>query len=400
MSTPLPREGFALDPQVLWIMHCAVGPVPLAAIQAMQDFLPLCSKPWTMRLEEDVIDLLSSTRAAAGEVINASAADISLALSTSGGLITVAQGYPWREGDEVLLPLGEFPSNFWPWKALESRGVTVREVPLWEGQRRGSKAWSSTPPRQGDDPEGMVLAGIGPRTRVLAASWVRFQDGLKLDLQRLAEGCAARGVDLVVDGIQGAGTEFPDLRGCAAFASGGQKGLLSPQGSGLLWTAPWFREKLAPPGGWMAVDQGFDFSRASTDFARGFVQDGMRLEQGTTTLIDCAGFRAALETLLLAGVEQIRQHVLDLQEMFLERLSALPAWAAEARRLEALRETDRLGPFLSLHHEQRGPEGLKTLMKTGFGRGIYSTVREGYLRIALHGWHDEDDLDRLIAWLA
>ena len=28
-------------------------------------------------------------------------------------------------------------------------------------------------------------------------------------------------------------------------------------------------------------------------------------------------------------------------------------------------------------------------------RGIYTSVREGYLRIALHGWHDEADVARL-----
>lgn len=400
MTPPLPRDAFSFEPNILWVMHCAIGPLPRAATLAMQDFLPRCAKPWTMRLEEDVIALLDSTRGAAGEILGAAAGDISLALSTSGGLITVAQGYPWREGDEVVLPLGEFPSNYWPWKALGPRGVAVREVPLWEGQRRGSKAWASTPPRAGDDPEGMLLAAIGPRTRLMAVSWVRFQDGLKLDLVRLAEGCAARGVDLVVDGIQGAGTEIPDLCGCAAFASGGQKGLLSPQGSGLLWTAPWFRQKLAPPGGWMAVEESFNFDRASTDFARGYQADGLRLEQGTSCLVECTGFRAALEALLLAGVEQIRDHVLDLQEHFLERLCGIPAWASEARRLEELRERDRLGPILCLHHGERGPEGFKALQKAGFGRGIYSTVREGYLRLALHGWHDDSDLERLLAWLS
>ena len=42
----------------------------------------------------------------------------------------VVAGLDWKEGDEVLLPRGEFPANRFPWLSLEARGVTVREVDL------------------------------------------------------------------------------------------------------------------------------------------------------------------------------------------------------------------------------------------------------------------------------
>ena len=45
------------------------------------------------------------------------------------------------------------PSNYWPWRALEPRGVTVREVPLWPGHRAGRDALASAPPPPGVDPE-------------------------------------------------------------------------------------------------------------------------------------------------------------------------------------------------------------------------------------------------------
>ena len=89
---------------------------------------------------------------------------VSLTASTSSGLQVVARGLEWRHGDEVVVPLGEFPSNLWPWKALQRLGVVLREVPLWDGHRAGAGAWDSTP---------ATASGSGPEERLLAA---RFGD--------------------------------------------------------------------------------------------------------------------------------------------------------------------------------------------------------------------------------
>ncbi len=399
MRPPLDPALFDLDPDRLWVMHCAEGPVPKAAVAALRAFLDKELRPWEMDFQEDFLGLPAQVRAEAATLIGARSEDLGITVNTSSGLETVALGYPWRDGDEVLAPLGEFPSNAWPWLALGGRGVTFREVPLWEGHRAGAEAWESRPPRVEDDPEGRLLDALGPRTRVLALSWVRFQDGLRLDLGRLGEGCAARGVDLVVDGIQGAGTHLPDLRAAAAFASGGHKGLLAPQGIGFLWTAEPFRLRLHPTGTWLSVEDGSNFLRPSTDFARAFVGDGRRLEQGGTPGLACCGFLESLRCLNRAGVARIAAHVASLQRAFLVGLGGLPSWSAEADRLGALLEADRLGPILGLHHQGRGPGYLQERLKAGLQGGIHASVREGYLRIAFHGFHREADLPRLLDWL-
>ena len=311
----------------------------------------------------------------------------------------MAQAFPWGEGDQVVLPLGEFPSNIWPWKALEGRGVSLYEVPLWEGHRTGAEAWASAPPEPGVDPESRLLDALGPHTRILAVSWVRFQDGLKLDLARLGADCARRGVHLVVDGIQGAGTASPDLRFASAFATGGHKGLLAPQGQGFLWTEAAFRQDLAPMGSWLSVEGGTDFSRASTDHDRPWLEDGRRMEPGTLSILSCAGALESFTAVNQAGIPAIAAHVAALQLRFLEGLKAIPAWAGEAERLLGLLKAVRLGSILALHHGGRGPEGMEDLLAKGLRRGLYTSVREGYLRVAFHGWHEESDLERILDWL-
>jgi len=395
---PLNPALFHLDSDHLWLMHCADGPVPRSVVRTIRAYLHKELWPWELGWQEDSLGIPEALRAQAARLVGGEAEDITLVPSTSAGLVTVAQGFRWSRGDEVVAPLGEFPTNIWPWKALEARGVRFRETPLWTGHRAGAQAWESTPPTAADDPEARILETLGHATRILTVSWVRFQDGLKLDLARLGRACRDRGVHLVVDGIQGAGTAVPDLEGASAFSTGGHKGLLGPQGQGFLWTAPAFRRDLIPFGSWLSVEDGMVFDRASTDHQRAWLLDGRRMEPGTYNTLSCAGALESFRTLNDAGIPAIAGHIRFLQERFLAGLSRIPAWSEEAARLKALLEADRLGSILALHHGGRGPEGLQALMAKGMRRGVYTSVREGYLRVAFHGWHEEPDVARVLDW--
>ncbi len=399
-SPPLPRAWLDLEPEVLWVMCCAEGPMPLPAAHAVRQFLVRETRPWRLRWREDFQGIPAATRAAAALLLSAQPEDVSLVATTSAGLQVVARGFPWRPGDEVVVPLGEFPSNFWPWRALASRGVALREIPLWPGHRAGREAWSSTPPDASATPEASLLAALSPSTRVLSVSWVRFQDGLVLDLPRLAAGCRERGVALVVDGIQGAGVLPVAVEGLDAFVAGGHKGLLAPQGLGLLWTEPRFRGTLAANGTWLSVEDATDFRRPSTDFERDWRADGSRFEPGVPNLVGAVALRASLELLGGVGAARIADHVGRLRRRLFDGLGEIPAWRPDVRRLEGLDAAGRLGPIVALHHGGVGFAGLDRLLQDGLGRGIYASVREGYLRIAFHGWHDGGDVDRILAWLA
>ena len=397
-APPLNPALFHLDADHLWVMHCAEGPVPRAALRAVRAFMHKELRPWEMGFEEDFVGLPAAVRTEAALLLGGRPEDISLTPTTSSGLVTVAQGFPWQEGDEVLAPLGEFPSNVWPWLALQVRGVGFREVPLWEGQRCGAKAWSSAPPPPGVDPESRLLEALGPQTRILALSWVRFQDGLKLDLRRLGAACRERGVHLVVDGIQALGTVPADLGGLSALASGGYKGLLAPEGLGLLWTDETFRQRLAPSGSWLSVEQATDFGRPSTDFQRAWLTDGRALEPGGPNLLHGSALLESLRLLNGVGVPAIEAHVARLQHRLLKNLHE-SSWSIEAERLAGLLTAGRLGSVLAFHHDGGGADRLNQLLRSGYRQGIYASVREGYLRVAFHGFHTEGDADRVAGWL-
>ncbi|HNZ03808.1 MAG TPA: aminotransferase class V-fold PLP-dependent enzyme [Myxococcota bacterium] len=409
MKPAIPKELFDLD-GITWLLHCAEGPTPAAVADSARRYMDLEVRPWNRLIGRDVVDILNDARKQAatlvsGPFLTASCDDITLSQSTSSGLTLVAQAYPFKPGDEVLAPMGEFPSNVWPWKALSNRGVSFREVPLWDGHQAGRHALDSTPPTADARPEERIAAAISSATRIVTVSWVRFQDGLMLDLNLLGRLCADRGVDLVVDGIQGAGTHAPDLSGVAAFAAGGHKGLLAMSGQGFLWTSPGFRQRLSPMGSWLSVEEGGNFNRAMTDHERGWLATGQRMEQGGYNILGSLVLKGALAVLNETGVCKIESHVSGLQTELLAGLRGAAAISgpfstsrgrAELERLEGLVKAGRTGPIVCLHHHERGPAFLESLAEKLRARSIFVSTREGYLRIAFHGWHDSTDVGAVV----
>lgn len=381
--------AFDMPPDVLWLSHCKDGPLPRASSDAISSLLRTERRPWEQRWEEDFLDVQRTLRSAAARLLDSAPADISLVPCTSTGLEVVAHGYPWKNGDEVLIPAGEFPSNRLPWLSLANRGVKCTEVELWSGPR---------PPEASSEPEQRLLEAITPRTRVVAASWVRFQDGVKLDLEKLGRGCRARGVELVVDAIQGAGTTVASLDGVSALSTGGHKGLLGPQGQGFLWTNNAFRQLLTPLGTWLSGPEEFSQTDNPKDSRELWARDGRRLEAGSPSILSCAALAASLQLLLdCGGAPAIQSHIVSLQRALLGTLAANdPIWRSEVERLGAMVDAGMIGPTLSF---SLPADRLAHLLQTAGKQGIHTSARGGYLRIAFHCWHGAADVQRCATWL-
>lgn len=137
---------------------------------------------------------IGRVRASVARLVGGRADQVAFTQNTSTGLATVTNGLDWRDGDNVVVPAGEFPSNFYPWWQLRRRGVQVREVAMTDGRARV------------DD----FLAALDRRTRVLAVSAVQYSSGHRYDLGALGQVCQASDVLLVVDGTQAVGAVTVD----------------------------------------------------------------------------------------------------------------------------------------------------------------------------------------------
>ena len=69
-------------------------------------------------------------RERAARLLGAAPDDMALLGNTTEGINLIAAGLPWRAGDNVVLPAGEFASNRLPWLAQSARGVEAREIDI------------------------------------------------------------------------------------------------------------------------------------------------------------------------------------------------------------------------------------------------------------------------------
>src|SRR5438270_6817471 len=75
---------------------------------------------WDKRVEE--------VRALAGRLLNADPLDVAFVKNTSEGIGFVAEGFPWKPGDNMVTAAEEYPANIYPWLNLAGRGVELRRV--------------------------------------------------------------------------------------------------------------------------------------------------------------------------------------------------------------------------------------------------------------------------------
>ena len=113
--------------------------------------------------------IVSRLRTAAAQLLGANECEVALVPNTTIGINLVAEGFPWKSGDNLVVPDNEFPSNLLPWRNLHRKGVEVRMLPVSE---------------KGQISLDRLTELIDSRTRLVALSWVGFVSGYRLDLYK------------------------------------------------------------------------------------------------------------------------------------------------------------------------------------------------------------------------
>ena len=161
----------------------------------------------------------------------------------------IANGYPWKSGDQIISYVNEYPANHYPW-VIQSQKHDVEliqlsdcDVPQIDHPKAGpvpdsfARGWSFEE----------LESHVTDRTRVIAISHVQFTSGFAADMVKLGQFCKDKGIDLVVDAAQSLGClpVYPEQWNAAAVAAAGWKWMIGPVGTGVMYTRPDFREKIA-----------------------------------------------------------------------------------------------------------------------------------------------------------
>ena len=373
------RKEFADFEGVAYLDTAAIGPLPLAAARAAQAAVEWKKLPHQMPISL-FFDLPDQIREKLARLIGAEAQDIAIATGASGGFSAVAAGMDWKPGDEVLVARGEFPSHFSTWVPYENAGkLRVRII----------------------EPRGQFIAAsdyeerIGPHTRLVSASMVRFDNGALLDAARVAKACHAVGAAFLLDISQCAGAMPIAIRELGAdFAvSSGYKWLLGPYGTGFFWVSPEWTERLHEgPLYWQALDGARNFNSLPVG--------GLRAARGarrwdspeTANFINLAPWDASLDLLLRLGMEAVADHTRALTREIIERLPR------DRCALASPAEEERRGPYVCVvARKASDTAGLLTKLQEA---QVIVSLRENALRIAPYLYNTAEDVGRLVKTLS
>lgn len=358
-------------------LNCAYhGPMPRVAVSALEAAVELRKNPARLRGEYH-FRFPDAYRRAVGVLIGADPSSVSVVDSATAGTMVLANGLDWRPGDEVVIPLGEFPSNRLPWQHLARRGVVLRQVDLGTGPDR----------------EARLIEALTPRTRVLAASWVSYVDGRCLDLGALSHACRDRNVIFAVDVSQGLGGLPFSLADtpCDVVIGVGYKWLLGPYGLGFVRVAPALAERLDVGNvNWFATEGSEDFNRLA-DLPWVPRRDGRRFDGNeTASFFNVAAGTAALRFVADVGPAAVHAHCLALHDHLIARLppGCTPLALDAPRRSNILCVT--------------GPDEASTAraFRSLRSQRIAVSSREGAIRISPHMYNTVADIDRLVEGLA
>src|SRR5712671_4172759 len=358
-----------------YLNFAAHAAIPRVALDAVQASVAAKRRPHIVD-DQSFFSVARSLRQSLATLIGASQDDIALTSGAGAGLATIAYALKWSAGDEVIIAGGEFPAHYATWKPMEAREGIKVQITRPQGQFMQS---------------GDLIAAMTPRTRVISVSHVRFDDGSIIDASSLAAACKRNGTLLVLDVSQSCGAIPMDVRSLGAdfIVCAGYKYLLSPFGTGFLWTRKQNLDSLRPgPYNWLS--QGVEsFARLNyvdpepaPTLSRWDSAEAASIYNFNLTVME-----ASAKFVLDASPALIHDHNQSLINYFFERLP-------EGYRLASPRQASHRGVFGCIEVGSRGDTEL--LYQTLRDERFVIALREGKIRVAPHLLNSTEDIDRLL----
>jgi selenocysteine lyase/cysteine desulfurase len=365
------RKQFPHTKKVVYFNAGSYGPFSLDVKEAVEANLDLR----VAAERDDSHDAFSTQdelRSIYARLTGARKREIGIGLNTSFGINIAAYGLPLQRGDEVLVSDVEFPALIYTWRAAaETRGLKLKFFP-------SSKRCF--------DFDKMERA-VTKRTKVLALSWVQFFNGYKNDLKTLADFCRQREIFFVVDGIQGMGVEPINLKklDIDIFTSGCQKWVLSPQGCGFFYLSDRVRDRLTQPFmSWLGSDWHMKFTDLFK-YEQPFFDSARRFEMGYYVVLNLMGMRASSQMFLDLGIANIQRHNYGLIDRLADYIKSNPFYQITS----SLEKKHRSSIFTFTC------DGYKQLHRELLKNRIILVQREGSIRVSVHLYNDESDIDKM-----
>ncbi len=365
------REEFPVTEDWSYLNHAAYGPFPQRTVRAVTGWAEGFAQAPTF-FNPDREKIPAEAAAYVAGLAGTSPDMVAWVPSLADGMNVMAHGVDWKDGDNVLIPVDEFPSVVYPFLNLQSKGVETRYV---EKNAQGRTDIS------------MIEAAIDDRTRAVALSHVEYMDGYQNDLKALGTLCKDRGIELFVDVTQALGAQPIDLEetGVSAVAAHGYKWLMAGFGVGcVIFNADAIERISVTYAGRLSVKGGFEDAGYKLDW-----RDGAgRYQTGGLNTLGLTALHASLSLVSQAGPEWTRQHTIGLLDKLVDGVQNMGYEVASDLTPE------RRSQILAFTSGDRDRDG--ELVEELTRANVAVTLRGRGVRVSPYFYNTEEDIERLL----
>lgn len=326
-------------------------------------------------IESYLIDfnIVEQTRTKIATLINAPSPDnISFVTNTSEGLNLIASGLNWNSGDRVLLNDAEFPSNVYPYKNLESKGIKVDLIRTKNGYVTNDQ----------------ILTDLKKEHKLIGISAVQFLSGYKIDLLKTGDIARKNESFLVVDAIQAIGNSKIDVQAMKidGLVSGGLKWMMAPMGTGFVYISDRLQEQIKQKYvGWLSVENPW----ALSDFEQELNSTNRRYELGGLNMPGIYAMNVSIDPFLELGSDRINRHLIALTDRIDQHLTG-----TDLVRFTTKIDQNRTGIITyDLPHNINGDVLIDNLK----ARKVTISQRQGKIRFSPHYYNNIDDIDAALS---
>ena len=266
-------------------------------------------------------------------------------------LVAYAWGRPYiKEGDIIVTTEYEHHSNIVPWQLLtQEKRAKLEYIGMDDN---GELIF--------DDLDKYLATG---KVKLVTFSLMSNVLGTITDAKKIIEKCKTAGVLTLIDGAQAVPHMTVDIEelGCDFFAFSGHK-MLGPTGIGVLWVKKSVLETMSPFHG------GGDMIREVHKYETTWNDLPYKFEAGTPNIADVVGFGAAIDYLTKIGMDNVRNHEVELTKYAIEKLSEV-----KGIHIYGTKDISKRGGVISFNFADVHPHDVAQIVD---GEGI--AVRSGH----------------------
>jgi selenocysteine lyase/cysteine desulfurase len=367
------RGEFPIFEHTTYLNSCSQGALSRRVRRAYEEYLAGWDEhgaEW-----EHWVERAEAARAAFARLLRADADEIAVTTSVSQGVSAIVSALPFERNGRprIVISEYEFPTVGQIAHAQELRGAEVVHV---------------RPEADGSIPPERFAEAIDERTALVCCTTVSYRTGHRHDVPEIARIAHERGALCLADSYQAVGAVDLDVRLLGAdFVTGGTvKYLLGSAGLGFLYVRAERLAGLLPTQtGWFADEDIFrmdisDYSPAA---------EARRFDAGTPPVPNIYGGLAGVSIVEEAGTAAIEEYVRGLSARLTAGLDELGATVVTPR------DPARRGPLVCVRSTD-----VETLVAALASERIVVSMRDSNVRVALHLYNLDEDVDAVLAALA